>query len=300
MRRCPVCNRTYNDQSLNFCEEDGATLAEFKSFNEPSGFGQQPQGFAAIRPVTASPKKSNALLWVLGIFVALIIVGLAGFIGLVALIAAYGDNTNNNSTGVVINSNKGDIFGKTSTSGKAYKVDFKRWNEFKESYGEASLVGDEYQMACKFNNYFYVRLSSSKYDNNLMTNNATTKVTVRSVTGTSPTLGYGLVINSDTQPLKSDYAFVIFNGTNPQFRVVRHVDKKETIVKPWTAASQIRTGTQTNQLEVRTSGKTMSFYINGQLATTITDESGSDQGIAGIYTSDTQAIGFSNLEVIKN
>jgi hypothetical protein len=300
MKVCPVCNRTYNDLSQNFCEEDGATLIAVSSgFGQPAGFGAPPQTFGAMPPVVLPKKQKSALPWVLGVFAALIIVGLLGFVGLMALVAANMDNKNSANTG---SSNKGSVYEPKSNKSSAgtFKVDFTRWREFKQSDGEAKIIGDEYQLNCTIQNYFYVVVSSSKYDDNLLTNNATARVTVRSVTGDSPSLGYGIVVNSDVKPIVSGYAFLIYTGDNPKYRVVRHVDKKEIVVKEWTAASQIRTGTQTNQLEVRTKGKTMSFYINGQLATTVTDESGSDQGIVGIYTSDTKPVGFSNLEVIQN
>jgi hypothetical protein len=82
--------------------------------------------------------------------------------------------------------------------------------------------------------------------------------------------------------------------------VVRHQDSKEETVVGWTYAPQIRTGTQTNQLEVRSVGSKLTFYINGQQAATVTDKSDAEQGIVGLYTSDTAPIGFSDLQVFKN
>src|ERR1051325_516492 len=36
MRRCPTCNRTFDDDWLSFCTEDGTTLVETQSAQLPS------------------------------------------------------------------------------------------------------------------------------------------------------------------------------------------------------------------------------------------------------------------------
>lgn len=308
MKRCPVCNRAYDDGTLNFCEEDGATLVAFNSgYGQSSGFGSSGgQNFGSTYPpVVRPPQKASALPWVLGVFGTLIVLGVLGIIGLVALVGTLPDNKNNNGTTRVNNSNKGGIFTGSSPSNKSsaangYKIDFTRWSDFDKPDGKAQIIGDEYQLVCKQQNYYYVVVASTKFDEKLVTNNSTAHVTVRSVTGESPELGFGIVVNSDTKPLENGYAFLIYTGDAPKYRVVRHIDRKETVVKEWTAASQIRSGTQPNQLEVRSGGGKMAFYINGQLATTVTDESDNDQGIIGVYSSDTETVGFSNMEIIKN
>lgn len=310
MKRCPVCNRSYGDTTLNYCEEDGATLVAYHSgYGQSSGYSQPSSAahnfgavYSATRP--ASQSKASALPWVLGVFATLILLAVAGFIALVALVGTLPDDNKNNSSGTRANSNKTGIFDSTSTTSKTsssgFKIDFTRWSEFDKADGVAKVMGDEFQLACKQSNYFYVMIASTKFEDKFVTNNATARVTVRSVTGDAPGLGYGIVVDSDIEPLKEGYAFLISNGSSPKYRVVRHINRKETVVKDWTAAAQIRSGTQPNQLEVRSDGKTMSFYINGQLATNVTDENGSEKGIVGIYTSDTKPVGFSNLEIIKN
>lgn len=70
MKRCPKCNQTYDDASLNFCLTDGAPLVEMAS--EPT----------VVIPRTPAKKKSRLLLW-LGL--AVVVVGI-GVIGLAAIL----------------------------------------------------------------------------------------------------------------------------------------------------------------------------------------------------------------------
>ncbi len=301
MKKCPICNRLYNDPSLSFCLEDGATLIA-----QTGKFGQQPPGFAQL-PQILPGKKRSPLLWVAGILGVLAVVGGVGIIGLIAVLASLGSNNNNvkrlantvnNSNGSISPVNS-KVTGSNPLAKDTGNIDFSRWGERKTAMGETKLVGDEFQVSAARNNYYYVVISSSKFEDKYLTNNATAKVTTHSVSGVSPTLGYGLVINSDVNPLKSDYAFVI-RSDNQTFRVLRHQDNEEETMTNWAQAPQIRTGTQTNQLEVRSAAGKLTFYINGQLATTVTDESDSDEGLVGLYTSDTAPIGFSALQVVKN
>lgn len=297
MKKCPVCQRLYNDHTLNFCEEDGATLiANTINTAPPVEINSQPIPFAG----SPHRKKSNSGLWIIGIIGAILILGVGGVIGVIVLASLAANETYNQVKKDQPDAD--DSLEKTSnkSGGKATKIDLARWREFKNADGEAKIFGDEYQLTTARKGYFYVMLSSGKFEEQYLTNDAAVRVTVRAVSGTPPTLGYGLVINSDITPLNSDYAFLIYNGNNPSYRVVRHTNKTEEVVKPWTAASQIRTGSQTNQLEVRSKDDKMDFYINGQFVTSINDESDQEQGVVGVYSSDGQTIGFSNLEIVKN
>ena len=70
MKRCPKCNQTYDDVSLNFCLTDGAPLVEIGS--EPT----------VVIPKPAAKKKGKLLLW-LGL--AAVVIGL-GVVGLAAVL----------------------------------------------------------------------------------------------------------------------------------------------------------------------------------------------------------------------
>lgn len=326
MRKCPVCNRTYTDESLNFCLEDGATLVADttpSNFGSPSGFNTQPPNTAQSWQPTvpqnfvnpAPRKKSSPVLWILGILGVLAVVVGVGFFGLLVLIGLAVDNQNeNNSNASNIRSanTNGSSANRASTNGSNSKIqinnttktaklddDFTNWGKLDSEFGKADVTGGEYQVNSKKDNFYYVVVADSKVTDKFATNNATTRVTARSVSGASPSLGYGLVVHSDPTPLKNDYAFVIRTGTTPAFRVIRHINNNETDLVKWTSASQIRTGTQSNELEVRSDGKQLQFYINGQYAASVTDSS-PGKGIVGIYMSDTKPVAFTDLKIIDN
>ena len=75
------------------------------------------------------------------------------------------------------------------------------------------------------------------------TENATVRVTTRSVDGIGPTSGYGLIVHGQKSPSNEleDYALIIFNGDEPQYRGVH----KGEIKKRWCPGLNrgIRSGT---------------------------------------------------------
>jgi len=111
-------------------------------------------------------------------------------------------------------------------------------------------------------------------------------------------MGYGLVFNSETTPLTNGYAFLI-DTKRKKYRVVRHESEQEKTVTAWTSSSLIKEGSEPNVLEARGSGDKIALYINGQLATTITNKQGPKSGVPGLYVGDGTKIGFRKLEVVK-
>src|SRR5881275_2119370 len=104
MKVCPQCRKTYADDNLNFCLDDGTMLSqagggampETVMMNQPrltdpqptiaSQNISQPAPWNAPAPYAPPPRKSSkAWLWVLGIFVLLIVLCGGGF-GILALI----------------------------------------------------------------------------------------------------------------------------------------------------------------------------------------------------------------------
>src|SRR4051812_16685401 len=106
MKICPTCSRKYEDDSLGFCLDDGARLAQGRdpeatwhlpeTVNEPrrsdpvppttasppATITARPEHFQALPPAAATapiyhdePKRNNALPWILGIVVVLGISG---------------------------------------------------------------------------------------------------------------------------------------------------------------------------------------------------------------------------------
>src|SRR5262245_35771259 len=131
MKICPTCRKTYTDESLNFCLEDGSVLTIAPTEapptvmmqqpaptnpspgivpppqTSPSGFGQpQQQIQTSWNPqsqYTVQPKKSSKTwLWVLGILGLVLLLCGGGFAGLIGIAIYNADNSNqskaNNST----------------------------------------------------------------------------------------------------------------------------------------------------------------------------------------------------------
>jgi hypothetical protein len=59
----------------------------------------------------------------------------------------------------------------------------------------------------------------------------------------------------------------------------------------------IRSGTSPNQLEIRTRGDQLLFYVNGRYLNRIADTENLKRGVAGLYTSETSEVVFDDLEI---
>ena len=70
-----------------------------------------------------------------------------------------------------------------------------------------------------------------------------------------------------------------------------------TALVPWTGSNAIRTGADSNSLEVRARGSELTFFINRQYVNRITDNDNFKGGIAGLYTSGTTEVAFDDLEI---
>ena len=57
--------------------------------------------------------------------------------------------------------------------------------------------------------------------------------------------------------------------------------------------------TDPNQLEVRIKGSELSFYVNGQYLTKITDSENYKRGRVGLYTSDLAEVAFDDLTISR-
>lgn len=140
MKRCPTCNRTYTDLSLNFCLEDGTPLTtdapggpdpnatlRYPSPRDtaepppteiyrpapstvtprpapPQPPPPPPQQQWSPTPTQAPRKKSNAVWWILGGFAALVVIGVGLVVMLIAL-ASLGSDPNSNNLNANVNRN---------------------------------------------------------------------------------------------------------------------------------------------------------------------------------------------------
>ncbi len=322
MKICPNCQKTYSDESLNFCLDDGTTLNQLNEresplpqtvlINQPrptnpnqpfgnqfggqsghSSFGNQDQ-FLMQPPA----KSSKTWLWAVGILGVLALICGGGLIGFIALVANVDDTSDPNTNRVILTDNR-----KTPTSTpaktpddrtKINEIDLADWVKGDTELGETSFKNNELLMNSKKADFYYVILGT-KTDK---TGNATTKVSVRNIDEKATDLGFGLIVNSDPKPLISDYSFLI-DSENKKYRVARHLPQKETNIIGWTNSSAIKDGTDENILEIRDENNQMNFYINGQFITSVKNADGYSNGILGLYAGDAVQVAFSGLQTNK-
>lgn len=276
----------------------------------PGWGGQQPPP-----PYTQAPKKKSALPWVLGGIALLGVLGI-GAVVLLGVLASMGSNTNKNNSnnsnqvsnrtnrnGSANNANNTNSSNASNTNSTATSGTPSASDDFSSEAwwtGTANVGSAEYQ-----NNEYHLRATPTGYmviygPAAFRTENATTRVTARSVSS-SPEMGYGLAIFGEMSKQKEleDYCFLIRTSGTPAYKIVMHRAGKETVITDWTSASQIRSGTSPNQIEVRTSGTQAALYINGQYITTIEADAGYAVGLAGFYTSGSEEVAFDDLQIFK-
>lgn len=342
MKRCPQCNRTYTDDALSFCLDDGSPLvSDAPSSFDPSATVHYPQGRdttpqptiaypsqQAMPPPSAPPpsaapppawspmpvpatQKRSVWPWVLGIGAVLVFMGIGVAILILAMTMSNSNNNNNGNTNranrntnrntnASANTNENTNENSNARSSlTSFTDDFSKedWRATSSQYGTTWYANEEYHMR-GVKGYYFVVYAPEKPE--YKTKNATVRVATRSIDGVSPDAGYGLVVHGlmkDNQ--LEDYAFVIFNGDDPKYKIVDQRGGKDTNLVDWTSFSAIRTGTQPNQLEVRIRDRKLEFYINGQFVTSIVDVESFQDGRAGFYASDVHEVAFDDLEISK-
>ncbi len=328
MKICPKCQKTYNDENLNFCLDDGAVLSQAAappqedklpetvmmsaprptSPNQPVsnptppptwGHQQQqqqsPPAWGATpnyqTPQQAQPK-SKTWIWVLGILAAVVVVCGGGGIGLIALMASMDTTDPNGGNKTVVNGD--DKKTPVPDKNKFDKIDLSSWTKTNPAYANSEYKNGEFIMGTKEKGYYYVLVATKDYK----TDDSITRLTVRNVEEKPTRLGYGLIFHSNPTPLTQDYGFLI-DADKQRYRVVKHTPGKETDVIKWTKSTVIKNGTQKNVLEVRDISGEITFYINGQKIDSIKNTDGYEGGVPGVYSGDAVPVGFSDLEVGK-
>jgi hypothetical protein len=334
MKRCPTCSRTYTDDALSFCLDDGAPLLSVGgdappsfdpnatlAYPTPRDTSQQPQSFPpppsnqsfpppptpggwapgpTAAPYPQAARKKSALPWILGGAAVLLVLGI-GFVVLIAILAAIGANSNSNRTTTTNTGRPSGSNTRTTTTPSTgatlvVRDDFSS-EKWPSDNNENKYEDGEYHMHSSTGNYIVV-LGPDQSD--YYTKERTMRVTARSVDGTASSYGYGLVVHGK---LKSGepvgYAFLVYTGNDPSYAVYHLTgDQDRTLVK-WTSSSVVRSGTNTNQLEVRIKGDQLSYYVNGQYVTSITDSAGYGDGRVGFFTSNDNPVAFDDLEIYK-
>lgn len=314
MKICPRCQKTYADDNLNFCLEDGSTLTQMAGTPPPTVQMQQPfptqgqpQGQTAQsgwnvgqQPYSMQPpkKSSKAWVWVLLILGVLVLVCGGGFAGLIYLGSqeqarqANNSSSNSNSSGFSNN----DTNSSTTNGGRtsSTKLDLAKWEQDSAAFGNTEFADGEFKMSSRMKGYYYVLAGTEDQK----TVGADTSVTVRNIDDASTNLGYGLVFHSKTTPLEQGYALLI-DSKKKRYRIVHHQPKKETAVVNWTKSDAILDGSSENKLEVRDQSGSVDIYINGKKVNSIKNVYGYSSGVVGLYAGDGIKIGFKDLEIRK-
>jgi hypothetical protein len=337
MKRCPTCSRTYTDDALSFCLDDGAPLLSVGG-DAPSSFDPNATlAYPAARDTTPPPevhpfsttppnqaippqasswspgpsqmpysqpaRKKSALPWVLGGVAVLLVLGV-GLVVLVAILAVIGANSNSSRSNTNVSrtssNSRTTTTSNTSTGSQGSTLvvrdDFssEKWS----SDGNENKYEDgEYHMHSSTGNYIVV-LAPDQSD--YYTKNRTVRATARSVDGTASSYGYGVVVHGTMKSGEPvGYSFLVYTGNDPSYAVFHLTgDQDRTLVK-WTSSSVVRSGTNSNQLEVRIKGDQLSYYINGQYVTSITDSANYGDGRVGFFTSNENPVAFDDLEIYK-
>lgn len=306
MKICPNCRRTYPDDGLNFCLEDGSVLNMMPS--EPpatvmmQSLPTNPSPVITGQPgiqtswdtkpqYSVQPKKSSkAWLLVVGVLgIGLLLCG-GGIVGLF-FFASMQESSDANSNVIVSNVNKsGTPVPDDRTD--VERIDLSNWVRASSDIGLTEFKGGEFFMASKKKGYYYVLVAEEQYN----TDSAKTSVTLRNADNMDSSLGYGLIFLSNPKPLTQGYAFLI-NTKNKKYRVVRHEPQDEIDVVKWTNSTAIKGGSEVNVLTADHKGDQIDLYINDQKVTTIRNVHGYQGGVAGIYSGDAARIAFKNLEI---
>ena len=201
------------------------------------------------------------------------------------------DNRNSNATvnANVTNANVGP------PSSVADDFSERKWSEGNSPYGKIWYDNDEYHMSSRERTFVVMYAPSNDYS----TENATVKVTARSVDGEVPSAGFGLMVHcmqSKTGKLE-DYALLIYPGDEPLYEIIKHKEGNQSPVVAKTKSAAIKSGNAPNVLEVRVKGTELSFYANGQFLTRITDTENYRRGRTGFYTSDVHEVAFDDLSI---
>lgn len=242
-------------------------------------------------PAHTSARKSSTTPWIIGAVATVIVLG----IGIVVLLTIIGSRTQernkNSGPGVVI---------PNSTPSSVMRDDFseQHWPAGESAYGSYYKDG-QYHMKAQPDLYVYM---FPRNTGNYASKNATVKVTARSVSGTSPEYGYGLIVHGkvNSKGTLDGYGFLIYTGSTPGYKITQFKDGTPNDLVDWTESSVIRASTSPNQLEVRASGSQLSFYVNGQFLKSVTDTSNMTEGFVGLYTSETPEIAFDDLEIDRS
>jgi len=291
MKICPRCQRTYTDDNLNFCLDDGVVLQQAGAPAEPPAtvfMNQPPATNPQVQQRTQPPtqttiqptwntgpqqfgvpakKSSKAWVWVLLILGAVVLLCGGGLVGLFVYIASQ-TNTNTVATNTATTNSKTTPGNKTTTNSAA--------NTFSNSSSTSTTSITDPSRT----NVQDIDLSEWVKDFSVY---GTTEFTNGEFFMASKQKGYYYVLvapddystenantrvtlrNVDNMDSRYGYGLIFHSNPSPltqdyaflintktkKYRVVRHEPSDEKTVVAWTNSSAIKDGTQENVLEAR-------------------------------------------------
>jgi hypothetical protein len=317
MKICPNCRRTYDDDALNFCLDDGSVLTFASPDAAPTVVMDYPRPTSSappagptnwgprdqpVHPLQPKKRSSKTWVWVVGIFTILILFCGGGFAAIFMYLASIADSntkvarssTSSNNAKANTTTRASDRNSSWDGSGDAHSVNLSDWVKDPTPALETEWEDDQFFMTSKQKGYYYVLVAKDAE----FSTAAISRVTVQNPDDHPVELGYGLVFLSETTPLVNDYAFLI-DTFKKKYRVVRHEHEDETTITAWTASNLIKDHGEPNLLESRFKGDKIELYINDALVTSISNKQGPKKGVPGLYVGDGARIGFKKLEVVK-
>ena len=322
MKVCPRCQKTYTDDNLNFCLEDGSVLnalnaapppptnpiasappTQQQGFSQPppqqQGWNVQPQGQQySMQP----PKKSSKTwIWVLLILGVIVLVCGGGIIGAFVYVGNKASeaanilanaNFNNPKSNKSSNSTTSTSSNSNSSRTSVETLDLSNWVPTASKYAQIEYTDGELLVKNNDPKFYYVLAGTDEQK----TVGADAVITVKNVNNSDTNLGYGLVFHSMTTPLIQGYAFAI-DAKKGRYRVVHHSPSKEDPVINWTKSDAIKSGTAPNTLEARDNSGTVDLYINGQKVNSIPNTYGYSEGVIGIYAASSVQVAFTDMQL---
>ena len=238
----------------------------------------------------------------------MVVIGL-GLVVMLIVLASLGSSSNTNNlnantrnenrnSNVTVNANVSNTNANANIAAPTSLTDDfsqQKWGVGTSPYGRIFYEGGEYHMESKERTFVVMYAPSDDYN----TENATVKVTARSVDGEVPSAGFGLMVHCAQSKAKQleDYALLIYPSDDPEYEIIKHKDGNQSSVVTRTRSDAIHSGSAPNILEVRLKGIELSFYVNGQYLTRITDTENFRRGRAGLYTSDIHEVAFDDLSI---
>ncbi|MFN6963366.1 MAG: hypothetical protein ACK4S4_06325 [Pyrinomonadaceae bacterium] len=337
MKICPRCQRTYADDNLSFCIEDGTVL---QIASEAAPTVQMNTAPTAVMPPQAPPrtaapgiapqqqwdpggpaaagapgkKGSKTWIWVLAILAVVLVLCGGGILGLIYFVGSQASRTMDEiAANINAQANRSTTRTTTNTSTTAAdpaaasdgdgevrdNVQSVDLSDWAESNSNPDQVATEYTGG----EFMMNVLSNDHYyvliaKEGYTTADSNTRVTLRNVDAGSSQMGYGLVFHSLSFPLIQDYAFLI-DTMKQRYRVVRHYPGMEKVVVPWTNSTAIKKGSEPNTIEVRDRPDGAELYINNVLVKKFDDSDGAENGVPGLYSGGNVKIAFKDLEISR-